>query len=225
MLHKLLLDLKSIWKTLFFMAVIAFGVLPLICRYQSMGADLSMALGSTLKQTQLVLPAVSAIPVAMLLRFQLEEGCSEPLHAIPMVSQRTPWTLLLTELLLLIVYTLPLFWLYMRQFGIFLWQEWLRTMVQGFFLQNLAFAAGYLTHFSLSGLGVQILAIGTMQLPLYDVDAAGSLFYTVNIYSAISEFQPRLWEPMRVLIVMACGIAFWCIGARQTKYFLERRNR
>lgn len=33
-----------------------------------------------------------------------------------------------------------------------------------------------------------------VQLPLYDVDATGSLSYTFNIYSAISEFRPRLWK-------------------------------
>lgn len=64
-----------------------------------------------------------------------------------------------------------------------------------------------------------------VQLPLYDVDATGSLSHTLNIYSAISEFRPRLWEPTRVLLVALCGIVFWYIGIRRTKYFLDRGNR
>ncbi len=221
MIRRVLLDLKSIWKTLLLMALLAFGVLPLINHYRTVGFAVDASFGITMQQTQLILPVACAIPVAMLLRFQLEEGCAEPIHTFPAVTRYGPWTLLVTQAILLAVFTLPLFALYTWQYAFFPWQELLQTVVQGFFLQNLAFAAGYLSHFSLAGLGAQILAVGAMQLPLLDVNMENSLFRVLNIYSAVSDLTPRPWDPLRIGVTALCAAWFWGIGARRTKHFLD----
>lgn len=221
MLRKALLDLRAIWKILLLMALLNLSLFPLIEYYQARGAYMEMMVGNVLQQIQLITPVVCALPVGMILRLQLEEGCAEPIHALPMVSRRGPWSLLLVEIFLLAGYTLPLFIAFAPQFRGFYWQEWLRTMAQGFFLQNLIFAAGYLTHLSLAGLGVLALSVGVMQFSVYSMNYQGALPTVLNIYSAVSGNTPRPWEPGRVVIVALCGIVLWVIAGMQTKYFMD----
>lgn len=221
MVRKILLDLKSIWKTLLLMGALAYGILPMLNHYRTIDLPIELSFGITMQQTQLFLPAASAVPVAMLLRYQLEEGCAEPIHTIPAVTRQGPLALLVTEIVLLTVYILPLFLLYTLQFNFFPWQELLRTIVQGFFLQNLAFATGYFSHFSLACLGAQVLVIGAMQLPLLDHNTVQSLSRTINIYSYISELAPRPWEPLRIIITALCAGTLWRIGTKREKFFLD----
>ena len=223
MMRKVLLDLKSIRKALSFMALLAWGILPIINHFQTQGLPVEFSFGIAMRQTQLLLPLACSVPVAMLLRFQLEEGCAEPIHAFPAVTKQGPFALLATEAILLIGLCLPLFGLFSKRFAFFPWQELLRTAAQGFFLQNLAFAAGYLTHFSLAGLGTQVLAAGAMQLPFLDVNTEGSISRIVNIYSAVSDLTPRPWEPLRISLTALCAVVWWFIGYKRTKNFLEFR--
>ena len=221
MMRKVLLDLKSIRKTLYFMALLAWGILPMINRYQTQGLPVELSFGITMRQMQMLLPVACSVPVALLLRCQLEEGCAEPIHAFPAVTKQGPFALLATEAILLIGLCLPLFGLFSKRFAFFPWQELLRTAAQGFFLQNLAFAAGYLTHFSLAGLGTQVLAAGAMQLPFLDVNTEGSLSRMINIYSAVSDLTPRPWEPLRISLTASCAVILWFIGSLRTKNYMD----
>lgn len=220
MIRKLLFDMKSIWRCLALMAFISMAALLAVNHFQSKGFPPQDTIGPVLFQAQLILPAACAIPVAMLLYRRFDDGPMEVLHAIPSVCQTGARSVLLLEGVCLLL-CLPAFIWYVRLYGVFLWQEWLRTMAQAFFLQNLAYAAVYLTHFHLAGIAAQVLTVGLLQYPLTVIETGNSLFQLLNIYETITPSAPRPWNPLRLTLVLICGILLWVTGAKREKFFLE----
>lgn len=220
MIRKLFFDIKSLWRCLLCFAFVGMVVLPTVNHFQSEGFPISETIGSVLSQAQLVLPAVCALPVAFLLYRRFDDGLMEPLHALPSFCRTGKWNILLFEGGCLLL-CLPVFLWYRHLYGVFLWQEWMRTVTQAFFLQNIAYAAVYLTHFPMAGIAAQILLIGAMQYPLVMQDDPMSILRVLNIYESVTALSPRPWNPLRLIIVFACGTLLWSLGAKREKFFLE----
>lgn len=220
MLRKVILDIKTIRKPLMVMAIICFLMLPAVNYYQMRDFPMHLTLGSVLSQAQLILPLASSIPIAFLLWYYMQSGCSEVIHSQAAMQQAGPWSILILELLLQL-YSVPVFLWYWHTCGVFLWPELLRTVVQAFFLQNLAYAAVYLTHSHMAGLAVQVLVAGVMQLVLMNQTGENNLFCTLNIYAKLTTEHPRPWEPLRLSLTALCGVGLWLVGKRKTSFFMD----
>jgi hypothetical protein len=148
----------------------------------------------------------------------VEHGTDEVRHAMGACHRAEPAVLLCLEGLLSLA-SLPLFLWYVRLYGVFFWQEWLRTAVQTFFLSNLGLLIAYLTHLPLAALTVQVLTGGIMLLFLED--APGTLARTLNIYAWLTVQQPRPWEPMRITTVFLLGTGFFFLSVRRMRHYLD----
>ena len=219
MTRKLLYDLKTIRRYFLLMAVVCFVVLPLLNWYQMYGYPIQDTIGRVLAQAQLVLPLAAALPVAMLSREDLEYGSEEAIHACPVVFRNGARTILLIELICLLLIIPPFIW-YSILCRMFLWPELLRTLIQCFFLHNLAVVLVYLTGFSLAGLGGQILCVGLMQIPLLSEIEPNAISETVNIYDRITVAQPRPFHPFRIVCVLIVAIMLWRIANNRMRHFM-----
>lgn len=218
MVRKALYDIKSVWKSLLVAAVLCWLLLPVINVYQMKDVPLELSVGNVLLQAQLFLPAAVAFPCGLLMKQTFEEGVSELTHTLPLIRKTGPGAILLFQFLCQVL-PVPVFLWYAHYYGLFLWQELLRTVIQGFFLQNIAYAAAYLTHIPIAGIASQILSVGVMQMALLNPNYEELFLFRITIYARITEFAPRPWNPVQLVLVAVVGSAFYIVGARRTRRY------
>ena len=212
-------ELKAIRVPLLCSLLLCYGLLPLVNWVSYDGVPWSDSLGVVLRQAQLLLPLALSVPLGFRMKTVLERGTDEVRHAIASSRRAEPAILLCLEGCFALA-SLPLFLWYARLYGVFFWQEWLRTMAQTFFLCNLGLLAAYLTRLPLAAPTVPILVGGVMLLSLQGYP--GELAQTLNIYAWLTVQQPRPWEPVRILIVFLIGVVcFTCVVFRM-RHYLDR---
>lgn len=212
-------ELKAIRVPLLCSLLLCYGLLPLANWISYDGVPWAESLGVVLRQAQLLLPIALSVPLGFRMKTVLERGTDEVRHAMASCRSAEPFVLLCLEGFLALA-SLPLFLWYDRLYGVFFWQEWLRTMAQTFFLCNLGLLAAYLTHLPLAALTVPVLTGGVMLLSLQGYP--GALAQALNIYAWLTVQQPRPWEPVRILTVFLIGVAcFACVVCR-IRHYLDR---
>ncbi len=220
MIDRLLFDLKSVRKCLILMVLLSWICLPILNNYQMEIFPKLDVFYSVLSQAQLFLPITVSLPVAIYLRQLFEGGSFETLHALPTVYKHGPTGVLLLELVCQIQ-ILPIFLWYGSCYGSFLWPELLRTVCQGFFLQNLAYAIMYLSRIPISGVASQLLVAGVMQMAVTGVGREESLLTYITIYAHHLPFAQRPWNPFQLAVTATLALVFFAIGARRTRNALK----
>jgi hypothetical protein len=217
-MKRLVFEIKAIRLSLLCSLLLCYGLLPVVNWISYDGVPWSESLGVLLRQAQMLVPLALALPLGFRMKTAVEHGTDEVRHAMGACRRAEPAVLLCLEVLLSLA-SLPLFLWYARLYGVFFWQEWLRTAVQTFFLCNLGLFIAYLTHLPLAAPTVQVLAGGIMLLFLEN--APGPLARTLNIYAWLTVQQPRPWEPMRIAVVFLIGTGFFFLSVRRMRHYLD----
>ncbi len=220
MIGRLLFDLKSGRKCLFVMVLLSWVCLPVLNIYQMKVFPKEDVFYSILSQAQLFLPITVSLPVSIHLRQLFEGGSFETLHALPAVYRKGSLGILLLELVCQLQ-ILPIFLWYKSCFGEFLWPELLRTVCQGFFLQNLAYAIMYLSHIPISGVASQLLVAGVMQAAVTGMGQEESFLTHITIYARYLPFAQRPWNPTQLAVTAVLALVFFATGAIRTRNALK----
>ncbi len=202
------------------MTLLSWGVLPMLNIYQMMLFPKEQIFYSIMSQAQLFLPLTVSLPVAIYLRQLFDGGNFETLHALPGIYRKGPMGVLLLEAVCQIL-IVPVFLWYGRCYGEFLWPEFLRTVCQSFFMQNLAYVVIYLAKIPISGVASQILTASVMQMAVTGMGREDSLLSQLTVYARYTPFAQRPWSPLQLAVTASLGLAFFVMAAMRTRNALK----
>ena len=164
-----------------------------------------------------MVPFLSALPCALLLRKRFESGMDETIHMLPVMQKETPIFIIFMEVVSILLFC-PLFLWLKHIYKVFLWVEFVRTILQTIYLQNLSYCVTNLIHFSAAGILAQVIVGGGMQLSLLLPFQWTSVFELFNIYDHISMETPRPVSTIRLLLTLLFAVLFW-VKAKQRERF------
>lgn len=197
--------------------VIVNSLVPILLWLQIKDYPLEITFSTVNEQLQTMVPFLSALPCALLLRKRFESGMDETIHMLPVIQKETPIFIIFMEVVSILLFC-PLFLWLKHIYKVFLWVEFVRTILQTIYLQNLSYCVTNLIHFSAAGILAQVIVGGGMQLSLLMPFQWTSVFELFNIYDHISMETPRPVSTIRLLLTLSFAVLFW-LKAKQRERF------
>lgn len=195
-------------------------IFPVLLWMQIKDYALDITFSTVNEQLQAVVPFLSALPCALLLRKRFDSGMDEAIHMLPVLQKETPMLIVFLEIVSVILFC-PLFIWLRHVYKVFLWVEFVRTILQTIYLQNLSYYTTNLIRFSAAGVLAQVIVGGGMQLSLLMPYQWTQVIEIFNIYDHISMDNPRPISAIRALLTIAVSVFFLMEAKKRERFSLS----